>query len=102
MIKGMTATSRRQRSYDHRLKELVRTSGDLSVARELRIPRSTAMGWLGDSPKPFVSLDVVSLKERDLQREIVMQRRRIRELRALLIQQPRARGESQNNTSASD
>ena len=28
----MNFSSRRQRCYDHRLKELVRTSGDLSVA----------------------------------------------------------------------
>ena len=77
-------TTRSQRSYDHRLKELIRTSGDLSLARELRIPRSTAMGWLSDSAKPVVSLDVFSLQERELQREIVMLRQRIRKLRALL------------------
>ena len=80
----MNPSSRRQRCYDHRLKELVRTSGDLSVAAELGVPRSTAMGWLCDSPQQVVTLDVLSLKEQQLQHEVLMLRRRIRKLLALL------------------
>lgn len=44
-------------SYDHRLKEPVRTSGDLPVAVEPRIPRSTAMGR---KTVPILALDVES------------------------------------------
>ena len=82
--RGMNSSSRRQRCYDHRLKKLVRTSGDLSVAVELGIPRSTAMGRLCDSPQQVVTLDVLSMKEQELQHEVLMLRRRIRKLLALL------------------
>ena len=61
--RDMSARTQPQCSYDHRLKELVRTSGDLSVATELGIPRSTALGWLRDSPGEVVTLDILSLKE---------------------------------------
>ena len=71
MIGSMFATARQQRCYDHRLKELVRTSGDLSVALELGIPRSTAIGWLGDSPRQVVSLDLLSLDEQELRYPLI-------------------------------
>ena len=37
---------RHQRTYDQRLRELVRTTGDLRIATEIGVPRSTAVGWL--------------------------------------------------------
>ena len=80
----MSARTRPQCSYDHRLKELVRTSGDLSVATELGIPRSTALGWLRDSPGEVVTLNILSLKEEELQHEVLMLRQRIRKLHSLL------------------
>ena len=40
------------------------------MAIELGIPRSTAVGWLGDSPKQVVSLDLLSLDEQELQHEV--------------------------------
>ncbi len=83
MIGSMFATARQQRCCDHRLKELVRTSGDLSVALELGIPRSTAIGWLGDSPRQVVSLDLLWLDEQELQHEVLMRRRRIGKLHCL-------------------
>ena len=54
------------------------------MALELGIPRSTAIGWLHDSPRNVVSLDILSLKEQQLQHEVVMLRRRIRKLHCLL------------------
>ncbi len=80
----MSARTQPQCSYDHRLKELVRTSGDLSVATELGIPRSTALGWLRDSPRKVVSLDILSQKEQKLQHEVLILRQRIRKLHSLL------------------
>ena len=38
------------------------------------------MGWLCDSPQQAVTLDVLSLKEQELQHEVLMLRRRIRKL----------------------
>ena len=62
----------------------VNTSGDLSEAVEPGIPGSTAMGWLCDSRQQVVILDVLSLKEQELQHEVSMLRGRIRNLRSLL------------------
>jgi hypothetical protein len=42
------------------------------------------MGWLHESPKQVVTLDVLSMKEQELQREVLLLRRRIRKLLALL------------------
>ena len=80
----MSVKLRPQRFYDHRLKELVRTSADPSLAKDLGIPASTVMGWLHESPQQVVTLDVLSMKEQELQREVLMLRRRIRKLLALL------------------
>jgi putative transposase len=80
----MSVKLRTQRSYDHRLKEIVRTSGDPALAIDLGIPISTVMGWLRDPPQQVVTLDVLSMKEQELQREVLMLRRRIRKLLALL------------------
>ncbi len=80
----MPARTRQQSSYDHRLKELVRASGEISIALELGVPRSTVLGWLHDSPRKVVTLDILSLKEQELQHEVLMLRRRIRKLRCLL------------------
>ena len=54
------------------------------MARELGIPRSTAIGWLYDSPRKVVTLDIFSLREQELQHEVLILRRRIRKLHCLL------------------
>ena len=46
------------------------------MALELGIPRSTAIGWLGDSPRNVVSLNILSLKEQQLQHEVLTLRLR--------------------------
>ena len=50
MIIRMMTTSRPQRRYDHRLRDLVQRTGDLTLATDLGVPRSTARGWLGAAP----------------------------------------------------
>ncbi len=41
---GMTSTTRIQKKYDHRLRELVRSTGAVEHAIQLGVPRSTAHG----------------------------------------------------------
>jgi len=60
MIILMTTTGRHQRRYDHRLQDLVRRTGDVTIATDLGIPRSTARGWLAKAPNVIVSLDVTN------------------------------------------
>ena len=42
----MSATTRTQNVYDHRLKDLVRSTGKIDVAIERGVPDSTARTWL--------------------------------------------------------
>ncbi len=63
MIIRMRTTPRPQQRYDHRLRELVQRTGDVTVATHLGVPRSTARGWLGAATTVVVSLDVAALPE---------------------------------------
>ena len=80
----MTTTSRPQQRYDHRLRDLVQRTGDLTIATDLGVPRSTARGWLGAAPTVVVSLEVADLTEPELRQEILKLRRRVEKLAALL------------------
>jgi putative transposase len=84
MIIPMTTTGRCQRRYDHRLRDLVQHSGDVTIATGLGVPRSTARGWLRKAPTVVVSLDVTNLKALELQQEVLELRRRVKKLTALL------------------
>src|ERR1700682_3134037 len=84
MIIPMPSTTRPQQRYDHRLRELVQRTGDVTVATDLGVPRSTARGWLGAVPTVVVSLDVADLTEPELRQEVLKLRRRVRKLTALL------------------
>jgi hypothetical protein len=83
MISPMT-TARPQQRYDHRLRELVKRTGDVTIATDLGVPRSTARGWLGTPPTVVVSLDVAALTELELRQEVLKLRRRVQKLAALL------------------
>ncbi len=70
----------RQQVYDHRLRDLVRRTGDFGLATDLGVPRSTAAGWLRRDLKSVVSIDVLDMAEPDLHAEILKLRRRVRVL----------------------
>jgi putative transposase len=84
MIVRMTTRSRPQRRDDHRLRELVHRTGDLSIATDLGVPRSTARGWLGAAPSVVVSVERADLTAPELRQEILKLRRRVDKLAALL------------------
>ena len=75
--------SRQQQTYDHRLRDLVRRTGDLTLATDIGVPRSTAAGWLRGSSQATISLDVLSMDGQDLRAEVLRLRRRVEKLRAL-------------------
>jgi hypothetical protein len=77
----MPTPSRAQQRYDHRLQDLVRRTGDLTIATNLGVPRSTARGWLRGTPRVVVTLELAELTEPELRHEI---RRRVEKLAALL------------------
>ena len=84
MITFMPTTARPQQRYDHRLRHLVHCTGDVTVATDLGVPRSTARGWLGAAPTVVVCLDVADLPELELRQEILKLRGRVQKLTALL------------------
>ena len=84
MIIRMTTTSRPQQRDDHRLRDLVQRTGDLTIATDLGVPRSTARGWLGAAPTVVVSLEGADLTEPELRQEILTLRRRVKKLAPLL------------------
>ena len=70
-------------TYDHRLRELVRQTGNVGVATCVGVPRSTAAGWLQGSSRPTVTVDVVSMTEQALQAEVLRLRQQVAKLRAI-------------------
>lgn len=66
---------RRQRIYDHRLRQLVHGTADLRLATELGVPRSTALGWLAAELPEVVTLEVLDQREVELQALVLRLRR---------------------------
>jgi putative transposase len=80
----MSTIIRTQRRYDHRLKQLVLATGNITVALDCGVPRSTAYGWLTRSHSEVVSIDVLDSEVAELQRKVIQLRRRNARLIALL------------------
>jgi hypothetical protein len=77
----MPTITRVQRTYDHRLRNLVQTTRDIQLATRHGVPASTARGWLSQSASEVVSIDVLDLDTLRLQREVMLLRRRVAKLR---------------------
>ena len=80
----MTSRTRIQNKYDHRLRELVRSTGDADHAIQLGVPRSTARGWLTSTRAEVVTLDVVDMDTLRLQQEVLRLQSRLDRVVALL------------------
>jgi hypothetical protein len=72
----MSTTTRKQRSYDHRLRELVQSTRDVNLAIQRGVPRSTAHGWLTATPTEVITFDALEMNVEQLQREVVWLQRR--------------------------
>lgn len=83
-MSAMAQREVRQQVYDHRLRALVRQTGDMRIATAAGVPRSTAAGWLRRELHSVVSADVLDMAESDLRAEVVKLRCRVRTLSAVL------------------
>jgi len=79
----MTSINRTQQRYDHRLRDLVRSSGNIKYATQLGVPRSTARGWLTSNQVEIVTVDVFDMDILGLQEEVLALRNRIKWVVAL-------------------
>ncbi len=80
----MVTTTHTQNRYDHRLRELVRTTQDVSYALQCGVPASTARGWLSAPNVQVVTLDSLDTDATQLRSEDLRLQTRIRKLSALL------------------
>ena len=80
----MIAKPRVQQRYDHRLRDLVRSTGNIGHATRRGVPRSTARGWLTATHADVVTVDVVDLDVHRLQHEVLALRHRVEMLLAML------------------
>ena len=80
----MTSTTRVQHRYDHRLRELVRSTGDVECAIRRGVPRSTARGWLTSNRTEVITVDGADMDALRLQQEVLELRDRVQRLVALL------------------
>ncbi len=80
----MDNKTRTVRRYDHRLRDLVHSTGDIEHATRYGVPRSTARGWLTSEPAPVVSVDIVDMDASALRQEVLGLQKRILRLQALL------------------
>src|SRR5271166_5028526 len=80
----MVSTTRTQKKYDHRLRDLVRSTGDIGPAIRQGVPRSTARGWLTATNTDVITIDVVDRDTVHLQQEVLALRKRNQRLIGLL------------------
>ena len=78
------SSTRQCRTYDHRLRELVRETRDISIATRHGVPRSTAYGWLRSEKKIVVTTAEATKSEAQLRAEFALVRRRAHRMAALL------------------
>lgn len=81
----MIAPKRSQRVYDHRLREVVCSTGDTGFALRIGVPRSTAFGWLRPREQPVVLLVPNDNRlSKSIETEVVRLRQQVAKLRHLL------------------
>jgi putative transposase len=66
----MATTTRTQRRYDHRLRDLARATRDIDYAIRRGVPRSTARSWLTHPNVEVVTVDVLNMNTIQLQQEV--------------------------------
>ena len=81
---AMIKQKRQQQRYDHRLRDLVRQTGDPDIVAHLNVPRSTAKSWLKDDNVAVVTDNILGMEARELQIEILNLRLRIEKLNAII------------------
>ena len=77
----MTPETSTRHKYNHRLRSLVHSSGDIRLAIQNGVPRSTARDWLRRPTPDVITLDVAAMTEEALRQEVVALRQQNDRLR---------------------
>jgi hypothetical protein len=75
---------RPHRGYDPPLRDLVYLTGDVSIARDCGVPRSTYNDWKHGKFQDVITLDVFDRELVDLQAEVLKLRRQLKICRAIM------------------
>ncbi len=78
------AQKRTIQTYDHRLRDIVHTTGDADLVKPYGVPRSTAHGWRVRPRHPVVTGEVLDFDQIKLQAEILRLRQQVRKLGAVI------------------
>lgn len=73
-------TSRSAKTYDHRFRNLVYETQDISIALDLGVPRSTAHGWLRNKPQDVITHEMFNRDAQQLQHEVLKLQKRCKRL----------------------
>ena len=73
-----------RRRYDHRFREVFRETGDVELAVRNGVPRSTARDWSRLASPKVITLDVASMSDDELRREVIGLREHNARLLAIL------------------
>ena len=80
----MSASSCDKKVYDHRLRDYVRETRDVSFAVGLGVPKTTISGWLKATPRDVVSHEVFDLNDLQVRRRILKLERRLKIVTAIM------------------
>jgi len=72
------------KTYDHRLRNIVHATQNMSIDLDFGVPRSTAYGWIRDEPPEVVTFDVLNFNEQQLQYEFIRTRKQCERLMAIV------------------
>jgi transposase InsO family protein len=81
----MTTKIQPKHVYDHRLRNLVRETGNIDIALKLGVPRSTATGWLTAPMRPVISHELSDLSDVQIQARILKLEARLKIVTAIMI-----------------
>ena len=74
----MTSKFCTHKRYDRRLRDLVRSCGNINLASQLGVPRSTAHGWLTSNQVEVFTVDVFDRDILSLQKKVFPLRKRLK------------------------
>ena len=72
------------RTYDHRLIQLIQETGDAAIATRLGVPKSTVSGWIRRSPRDVVSTSGLDESAAELRIRVARLEKRVHRLAAML------------------
>ena len=74
-----------KRIYDHRLRDCVRETGNVGIAKKLGVPRTTISSWLDTPRQDVISHEVFDLDDLQVRRRILKLERRLRKVTAIAL-----------------